>query len=313
MAGAAGFVGSHLCEALVDEGHEVVGMDNLITGNENNLAPVASSSRFEFLPQDITKSFQWKGPLHQIYNLASPASPPDYLAHPLETLEVGSVGVRHLLELARQTGARFLMASTSEVYGDPEVHPQPESYWGRVNSIGPRSVYDEAKRFAEATTMAYHRHHGVNTAIVRIFNTYGERMRPNDGRAIPNFIDEALGGRPLTVYGDGSQTRSFCYVSDMVSGLMKLMASGEHDPINIGNPTEMTVLELAKYINQLTGGKNQIVFKPLPQDDPKVRRPDITRAKNLLGWEPKVPFEEGLKRTLDWFQQQKRGSETKAR
>ncbi len=288
-------------------------MDNLITGSEKNLASVKSSDLFHFLPQDITRPFRWAGSLDQIYNMASPASPPDYLAHPLETLEVGSTGVKNLLELARETGARFLMSSTSEVYGDPQVHPQPESYWGYVNSIGPRSVYDESKRFAEALTMAYNRHHGVNTAIVRIFNTYGERMRPNDGRAIPNFISEALEGKPLTVYGNGSQTRSFCYVSDLVDGLLKLMSSSEHDPVNLGNPTEMTILELANYIAGLTGGKSQVVYKPLPQDDPKVRRPDITRAKKVLGWEPKVSFEEGLGRTLAWFQEQQRGSETKAR
>lgn len=305
VAGAAGFIGSHLCEALLKQGHKVVGMDNLVTGSVKNLASFTSSPLFQFSPQDITNLLQWSGPLDRIFNMASPASPPDYLAHPLETLEVGSTGVKHLLELARATGARFLMASTSEVYGDPQVHPQPETYWGHVNAIGPRSVYDESKRFAESLTMAYHRAHGVNTAIVRIFNTYGERMRPNDGRAIPNFIDEVLGGRPLTVYGDGSQTRSFCYVADLVEGLMKMMESNEHEPVNLGNPHEMTVLELAKYIQKLAGGKSEIAFKPLPQDDPKVRRPDITRAKKVLGWEPKMGFDEGLKRTFAWFQAQR--------
>ncbi len=300
VTGGAGFLGSHLCDALLNEGHEVICVDNLITGNMDNIAHI-QSDRFHFVKQDISQPFTVAGSLDNIMNLASPASPVDYYAHPVETLKVGSFGTYNTLELAREKGAVFFMASTSEVYGDPLEHPQKETYWGNVNPIGPRSVYDEPKRFSEALTMAYHRTHGVDTRIVRIFNTYGPRMAINDGRAIPNFLYQALKGEDLTVYGDGSQTRSFCYVSDLIEGIVRLLKSGHSDPVNIGNPIEMTLLEMAEKILQVTGSRSKIVFKPLPEDDPKVRQPDINLARQLLGWEPKVKLEEGLRDTLDYF------------
>lgn len=300
VAGGAGFLGSHLCDTLLSAGHEVICMDNLITGSMNNIAHI-QSDRFHFVNQDISESFTVKGPLDHIMNLASPASPVDYYAHPVETLKVGSFGTYNLLELTRKKGAVFFMASTSEVYGDPLEHPQKETYWGNVNPIGPRSVYDEPKRFSEAMTMAYHRTHEVDIRIVRIFNTYGPRMAINDGRAIPNFLYQALRGEDITVYGDGSQTRSFCYVSDLIDGFIRLLNSGHTNPVNIGNPIEMTLLEMAEKILQVTGSQSKIVFKSLPEDDPKVRQPDISLARKLLDWEPKVNLEEGLQDTLEYF------------
>ena len=300
VAGGAGFLGSHLCDVLLDQGHEVICMDNLITGSEDNIAHI-KSDRFHFVKQDISDSFRVEGSLNHVMNLASPASPVDYYAHPVETLKVGSFGTYNLLELAREKGAVFFMASTSEVYGDPLEHPQKETYWGHVNPIGPRSVYDEPKRFSEALTMAYHRTHGIETRIVRIFNTYGPRMAINDGRAIPNFLYQALQGEDLTVYGDGQQTRSFCYVSDLIEGMVRLLESGHSEPVNLGNPVEMSLLEMAEKILQVTGSRSKIIFKPLPEDDPKVRRPDISQAKQLLDWEPEVTLEEGLRDTLDYF------------
>jgi dTDP-glucose 4,6-dehydratase len=300
VAGGAGFLGSHLCDTLLNEGHEVICMDNLITGSMDNIAHI-QSDRFRFVEQDISLPFTVEGKLDFFMNLASPASPVDYYEHPIETLKVGSFGTYHGLELARQKGAVFFMASTSEVYGDPLEHPQKETYWGHVNPIGPRSVYDEPKRFSEALTMTYHRTHGVDTRIVRIFNTYGPRMAINDGRAIPNFLYQALQGEDITVYGDGSQTRSFCYVSDLIEGIVQLLNSGHSDPVNIGNPIEMSLLEMAEKILQVTGSRSKIVFKPLPEDDPKVRQPDISLARELLGWEPKVGLEEGLRNTLEYF------------
>ena len=300
VAGGAGFLGSHLCDALLSQGHEVICMDNLITGSRDNIAHI-QSDRFHFVEQDISEPFTVVGSLDNIMNLASPASPVDYYAHPVETLKVGSFGTYNALELAREKSAVFFMASTSEVYGDPLEHPQKETYWGNVNPIGMRSVYDEPKRFSEALTMAYRRTHGVDTRIVRIFNTYGPRMAINDGRAIPNFLYQALKGEDLTVYGDGQQTRSFCYVSDLIEGLVRLQKSRHSDPVNIGNPIEMSLLEMAQKILQVTGSKSKIVFKPLPEDDPKVRQPDIRLAKKLLDWEPKVKLEEGLRNTLDYF------------
>jgi dTDP-glucose 4,6-dehydratase len=301
VTGAAGFLGSHLTDYLLAQGHRVIGIDNLITGNVANIEHLAGEPRFRFICQDVTEYLFLAGPVDYVWHFASPASPADYLNFPIQTLKVGSLGTHKALGLARHKGARFLLASTSEVYGDPEVHPQSEDYWGHVNPIGPRGCYDESKRFAEALTMAYQREHGLETRIVRIFNTYGPRMRLNDGRVVPNFIVQALKGRPLTVYGDGSQTRSFCYVSDLIEGVYRLMMSDYGLPVNLGNPTELTVLQFAREILRLTGSRSRIVFKPLPQDDPRQRRPDITRARRLLGWEPRVPLEEGLVRTIEDF------------
>jgi dTDP-glucose 4,6-dehydratase len=301
VTGAAGFIGSHLCESLLARDCDVVGVDNFITGSRDNLEPVAHHPRFDFIEQDVTGYIRLAGSLDWVLHFASPASPRDYLELPIQTLKVGALGTHNALGLAKATGARFLLASTSEVYGDPLMHPQREDYWGNVNPIGPRGVYDEAKRFAEAMTMAYHRAHGVDTRIARFFNTHGPRMRLNDGRAIPAFMTQALTGAPLTVFGDGSQTRSFQYISDLVEGVWLLMARGDSGPVNIGNPQELTLLELAKRISRLSGSRSEIVFRPLPEDDPKVRQPDITRAKTLLGWEPRVDTDEGLKRTLEWF------------
>jgi dTDP-glucose 4,6-dehydratase len=297
VTGGAGFLGSHLCEALLAKGHRVVCLDNLETGSLGNIEHLRDDA-FSFLHHDVSEPIWHDEPLDFVYHLAALASPIDYLRLPLHSLKTGSYGTHHALGLAKWKRARFLLASTSEVYGDPEVHPQPETYWGNVNPIGPRGVYDEAKRYAEALTMAYHRQQGVDTAIVRIFNTYGPRMRPNDGRAIPNFLSQALAEKPLTVYGDGSQTRSFCYVDDLIRGLVLLVESGEHLPVNIGNPGEYTILQLAEAILAATGSKSEILFEALPVDDPQVRQPDITRAKQLLGWEPEVPLDEGLRRTL---------------
>jgi dTDP-glucose 4,6-dehydratase len=300
ITGGAGFIGSHLCELFLKEGYEVICVDNLISGNMDNVAHLFGEG-FTFLKYDITNPIWIPGPVDYILNFASPASPVDYMNYPIETLKVGAMGTYNMLELAREKGSRFLHASTSEVYGDPLVHPQPETYWGNVNPIGPRSVYDEAKRFAEALVMAYHRKHGLDTRIVRVFNSYGPFMRPDDGRAIPTFITQALRDEPITVFGDGSQTRSFTYISDEVDGIYRLLMSDYHEPVNIGNPEERTILELAELIIKLTGSKSGITFKPLPKDDPKVRRPDISRAKEVLGWEPRVPLEEGLKKTIGYF------------
>jgi len=301
ITGGAGFLGSHLCERFLAEGHEVVCMDNLITGDLANIEHLFRDAAFHFEQRDVTEYIHVPGRLDAILHFASPASPIDYLELPIQTLKVGSLGTHKALGLARVKGARFLLASTSEVYGDPLVHPQQESYWGNVNPVGPRGVYDEAKRFAEAMTMAYHRFHGVETRIVRIFNTYGPRMRLRDGRALPAFMSQALAGEPITVFGDGSQTRSFCYVEDLVEGIWRLLNSKETNPVNIGNPREMTILQFAEAIRKLIGSASPIVHKPLPVDDPKIRQPDITRARELLGWEPKVPLEVGLERTLAYF------------
>ena len=303
VTGGAGFLGSHLCDRLLAVGWEVLALDNLITGDEDNLGHLGRNPKFRFERKDVTESIRIEGEVGYVFHLASPASPPDYLRFPVETLKVGSIATMNTLELAEAKGAKFLLASTSECYGDPDVSPQSESYWGRVNPIGPRSVYDEAKRFAEAITMAYHRHHGLDTHIVRIFNTYGPRMRLNDGRALPNFVFQALSGQPLTVYGDGKQTRSFCYVSDLIEGIYRLSQSDEHFPTNIGNPAELTIYEFAERIRSYFPNALPIVHEPLPEDDPKQRRPDITKAKRLLGWEPKVSLEEGLKYTLDYFKE----------
>jgi dTDP-glucose 4,6-dehydratase len=300
ITGGAGFLGSHLCDNLLSEGHEVICMDNLITGSMDNIAHI-QSDRFHFVNHDVTRHIEVEGHLDNVLHFASPASPFDYLEFPIQTLKVGSLGTHNALGVAKEKKAAFIIASTSEVYGDPLEHPQKETYWGNVNPIGPRGVYDEAKRFAEAITMAYHRTHGVNTHIVRIFNTYGPRMRIKDGRAIPNFLSQALTGQDITVFGDGQQTRSFCYVSDLVAGIIRLLKSVHHDPVNIGNPIEMTLLEMAEKILQVTGSRSKIVFKPLPEDDPKVRQPDIRLARQLLDWEPKVKLEEGLRDTLDYF------------
>jgi dTDP-glucose 4,6-dehydratase len=297
VTGGAGFLGSHLCQALLQRGHRVICVDNLETGSLANIEHLRDEG-FEFVPQDLTEHVSIDGAVDFVYHLASPASPIDYLRLPLQTLKVGSRGTHNALGLAKAKRARFLLASTSEVYGDPQVHPQPETYWGHVNPIGPRGVYDEAKRYAEALTMAYHRQQGVDTAIVRIFNTYGPRMRPHDGRAIPTFMRQALEEKPLTVFGTGSQTRSFCFVDDLVRGLILLTESGEHFPVNIGNPTEMTLLELAEAVIRVSGSSSKIVYEALPVDDPQVRQPDITRAKQLLGWEPEIDLDEGLRRTL---------------
>ena len=298
VTGGAGFLGSHLCEHLVAEGHRVVCVDNLETGSLQNVEHLRGDA-FTFVNHDLTRHLEIAEDVDFVFHLASPASPIDYLRLPLQTLKVGSYGTHNALGLAKWKRARFLLASTSEVYGDPAVHPQPETYWGNVNPIGPRGVYDEAKRYAEALTMAYHRQQGVDTCIVRIFNTYGTRMRPHDGRAIPTFVRQARGDEPLTVFGDGSQTRSFTYVDDLIRGLVLLMQSGEHLPVNIGNPREMTLLELAETVIKVTGSKSEIVYEALPVDDPQVRQPDITRARQLLGWEPQVPLEEGLRRMLE--------------
>ncbi|MGA2153633.1 MAG: UDP-glucuronic acid decarboxylase family protein [Bryobacteraceae bacterium] len=307
VSGAAGFIGSHFCDRLLADGHTVVGLDNFLTGTANNLAHLATEPRFSLIHQDITEPFSIEGAVDAVVNMASPASPKDYHEHPIETLMVGSAGTRRMLDLALEKRARFLLTSTSESYGDPEVHPQVESYWGHVNPVGPRSCYDESKRFAEALTMAYHRKHGVATNIARIFNTYGPRMKLNDGRVVPAFLSEALAGTPITVFGRGSQTRSFCYVSDLVDGLYRLMLSGERYPVNLGNPYEMTILEFAEQIRRLTGSHSPIEFRPLPEDDPKQRCPDIAKARAALGWEPRVTLEEGLRLTVEYFRREAAG------
>ena len=301
ISGAAGFLGSHLCDRFLADGHQVVGLDNFITGHADNIAHLIGQPRFEFVRHNISTYTYVAGPLDGVLHFASPASPIDYLEHPIPTLKVGALGTHNALGLALAKQSRFFLASTSEVYGDPMVHPQPESYWGNVNPVGPRGVYDEAKRFAEAMTMAYHRYHGLDTRIVRIFNTYGPRMRPRDGRVVSNFIVQALAGDPITLYGDGSQTRSFCYVSDEVEGIYRLFMKGDTDPMNIGNPVEYTVRQLAEVVLELTGAKVPIEARPLPVDDPKVRQPDISRARSMLGWEPAVPLREGVARTIDYF------------
>jgi dTDP-glucose 4,6-dehydratase len=302
ITGGAGFLGSHLCELFLGRGHEVVCMDNFITGSPDNIKHLFGRDGFSFIKQDVTQYIHIDGPLDYVLHFASPASPIDYLEKPIQTLKVGSLGTHKTLGVAKDKGARYLLASTSEVYGDPLIHPQKEDYWGNVNPVGPRGVYDEAKRFAEAMTMAYQRFHGVETRIVRIFNTYGERMRVRDGRVVPAFVSQALRDEPLTVFGDGSQTRSFCYVSDLVEGIYRLLMSEEKEPTNIGNPNEMTVLQFAEEIKRLTGTNAPIEFRPLPEDDPKIRRPDITKARRVLdNWEPKVSLTEGLTRTIDYF------------
>ncbi len=311
MSGVAGFIGAHFCDRLIAEGHSVLGLDNFITGAARNIDHLKANPSFEFREWDVCREIEVEGPVDGVVHLASLASPKDYFEHPIETLDVGSTGTRNMLELARRHGARFLVTSTSECYGDPLVHPQVETYWGNVNPVGVRSCYDESKRYAEALTMAYHRVHGLRTNIARIFNTYGPKMQLDDGRVVPAFIDQALRGEPLTVYGDGSQTRSFCYVRDLVDGLYRLALSEERYPVNLGNPREMTILEFADQIRNITGTKASIAFKPLPQDDPKRRQPDIAKAKRVLGWEPKVKLEEGLRETIAYFQ--KLGSSASAR
>ena len=302
VTGGAGFLGSHLCQSLLERGDQVVCVDNLITGSLSNIEPLFGRPGFTFLEHDVS-TFTWvEGDVDAVLHFASPASPIDFERIPIQILKVGSLGTHNTLGLAKAKGAKFFLASTSEVYGDPQVHPQPESYWGNVNPIGPRGVYDEAKRFAEAITMAYHRHHGLDVRIVRIFNTFGPQMRPDDGRSVSNFIVQALEGRPITVYGDGQQTRSFCYVSDLVDGLVRLFQSEERYPVNLGNPVELTMLEFAERIQRLTGTKSALEFHPLPQDDPKRRQPDISKAKAVLGWEPKVLLEDGLRETVAYFQ-----------
>ncbi len=301
ITGGAGFLGSHLCDLFLARGHEVICMDNFITGSPENIKHLFGRYGFTFIKHDVTNYIYVDGRVDYVLHFASPASPIDYLEKPIQTLKVGSLGTHKTLGLAKDKGARYLIASTSEVYGDPLIHPQKEDYWGNVNPVGPRGVYDEAKRFAEAMTMAYHRFHGVNTRIVRIFNTYGERMRINDGRVVPAFIAQALRNEPMTVFGDGSQTRSFCYVSDLIEGIYRLLMSDEIFPTNIGNPSEMTVLQFAEQIKALVGSTAPIEFRPLPEDDPKIRRPDIGKARKLLDWEPRVPLDEGLKRTIDYF------------
>jgi dTDP-glucose 4,6-dehydratase len=302
VTGGAGFLGSHLCDALLGEGYNVVAIDNLLTGRRANLAHLKNDSRFDFIEKDICEPFD-AGKVDYVFHFASPASPVDYTLHGIATLKVGSLGTLNALEVAKKYSAKYLVSSTSECYGDPLEHPQKETYWGNVNSIGPRSVYDEAKRFTESVTMAYHRYHKVDTRIVRIFNTYGPRMQLNDGRVVPNFMKQALRNQPLTVYGTGSQTRSFCYVSDEIDGFIRLSKSDEHLPVNIGNPNEFTILECAQQVIQVAGSKSQITYEPLPPDDPKQRQPDITRARTLLGWEPKIQLEEGLRLSLDYFRQ----------
>lgn len=305
VSGAAGFIASHMCERLVAEGYEVTGFDNFLTGAERNLDSLRGNPQFRFVRHDASADPlpDWlKAGFDAVLHMASPASPKDYLAFPVETLDVGSKGTRNMLEVARASSARFLLTSTSECYGDPTVHPQTETYWGNVNPVGPRSCYDESKRFAEAMTMAYHRTYGIRTRIARIFNTYGPRMKLNDGRVVPAFLDQALRGEPLTVFGDGSQTRSFCYVSDLVDGLYRLLLSDEPYPVNLGNPHELTIRQFAELIQSFTGSPSDIIYQPLPEDDPKQRKPDIGKAKTLLGWEPKVPLEQGLRVTVDYFQ-----------
>ena len=303
ITGGAGFLGSHLCDRFIAEGHDVVCMDNLVTGNPDNVAHLIGHDRFEFVRHDVSTFVYVAGPVDNVLHFASPASPIDYLKLPIQTLKVGSLGTHNTLGLAKAKGARYLIASTSEVYGDPQVHPQPETYWGHVNPVGSRGVYDEAKRFAEAMTMAYHRYHGVDTRILRIFNTYGPRMRLDDGRALPAFMGQALRGEPITVFGDGSQTRSFQYVDDLVEGIWRLLHSGETDPVNIGNPDEVSIKEFAEEVVALTGSASTITYHPLPSDDPQVRQPDITRAREILDWEPRVDRADGLRRTLDYFRQ----------
>ncbi len=303
ITGAAGFLGSHLCDRFLKEGYEVIGMDNLLTGNIKNIEHLFPVREFQFYHHDVTKFVHVPGNIDYILHFASPASPIDYLKMPIQTLKVGALGTHNLLGLAKSKGSRILVASTSEVYGDPLEHPQTEEYWGNVNPVGPRGVYDEAKRFMESITMAYHTFHNVETRIIRIFNTYGPRMRLDDGRALPTFMSQALRGENITVYGDGSQTRSFCYVDDLVDGIYRLLLSEYYKPVNIGNPSEITLLQFAEEVLKLTGSKSKIVFEPLPQDDPKQRQPNITKAKNILGWEPKVDRHEGLKRTLEYFKQ----------
>jgi dTDP-glucose 4,6-dehydratase len=307
VTGAAGFLGSHLCDDLLAKGNTVVGVDNFSTGSLANLSHLSKEPRFDLIEQDICKPFD-SGKVDYVFNLASPASPTDYNRLGVETLLVGSAGTLNTLDLARKYNAGYLHASTSECYGDPDVHPQVETYWGNVNPIGPRSVYDEAKRFSEAAVMAYHRYYGVNTHLVRIFNTYGPRLQANDGRVISNFLIQALGGEPLTIYGDGSQTRSFCYVSDLIDGIVRLARAQEHLPVNIGNPNEWTILECAREVLAVTGSKSEVLFLPLPQDDPTRRRPDITKAKTLLGWEPNIGLREGLEKSLDYFKSCVNGS-----
>jgi dTDP-glucose 4,6-dehydratase len=301
VTGGAGFLGSHLCDKLLANGHKVVCIDNLLTGNMDNIAHLFGNDDFHFIKHDVTNFIHVPGKVDFVLHFASPASPIDYLKLPIQTLKVGSLGTHKALGLAKEKGARFLIASTSEVYGDPEIHPQKEDYWGNVNPIGPRGVYDEAKRFAEAITMAYHRYHGVDTKIVRIFNTYGPRMRLDDGRALPAFVSQALKGEDITIFGDGSQTRSFCYVSDLVEGIYRLLLSGENNPVNIGNPSEITIKQFAEEVIRITNSKSKLSYRDLPVDDPKVRQPDITRAKEILGWEPKVDRAEGLQITIDYF------------
>ena len=307
VTGGAGFLGSHLCERLLSEGHEVICLDNLLTGTTDNIAHLIGNEDFRFYKFDVTNYIYIEGEVDNILHFASPASPIDYLEHPIHTLKVGSLGTHKALGLALEKRARFLLASTSEVYGDPLVHPQKEDYWGNVNPVGPRGVYDEAKRFAEAITMAYHRAHGLDTKIVRIFNTYGPRMRVKDGRALPNFISQAIGGEDVTVYGDGSQTRSFCFVSDLVEGIYRLLVSELHEPVNIGNPNEVTIGGVAEEVIRLVGSKSKVICRPLPVDDPKVRRPDMSRAREKLGWEPRVSREEGLKKTIEYFRKKLMG------
>ena len=302
MSGGAGFIGSHLCDRLIAEGHSVLALDNFITGSPRNIEHLRGNKSFAFREWDICRPFEVEGPVDGVLNLASLASPKDYLEHPIETLDVGSVGTRNMLEIARRYNARFMLTSTSECYGDPMVHPQVETYWGNVNPVGPRSCYDESKRYAEAVTMAYHRVHGVRTNIARIFNTYGPRMQLRDGRVVPAFIDQALRNEPMTIFGNGSQTRSFCYVDDLVDGLYRLTLSEERYPVNLGNPLEMTILEFAERIRRLTGTKAPLKYEPLPEDDPKQRQPAIEKAKRILGWEPKVGLEEGLRQTIEYFQ-----------
>jgi len=315
ITGGAGFLGSHLCDRFIEEGHQVICMDNLITGDTANVEHLfeLGSDQFRFVKHDVTNFIHVGGDLDYVLHFASPASPIDYLELPIQTLKVGALGTHKALGLAKAKNARLLLASTSEVYGDPEIHPQKEDYWGNVNPIGPRGVYDEAKRFAEAMTMAYHRYHGVETRIVRIFNTYGPRMRIDDGRALPTFMSQALNGEPLTVYGDGSQTRSFCYVDDLVDGIYRLLMSDEADPVNVGNPDEITIKEFAEEIIELTGSNSTITYEPLPKDDPQVRQPDITRAKEILGWSPNVDRTDGLRRTLDYFREEMGLEEAPAR
>ena len=303
ITGGAGFLGSHLCDFFLEKGWDVLCLDNLVTGTDSNISHLLSHPRFRFIRQDVSQYIEVPGPVDAVLHFASPASPPDYLKLPIQTLKVGALGSHNALGLALARKARFFLASTSECYGDPEVSPQPETYWGHVNTIGPRGVYDEAKRFAESITMAYHRYHGLDTRIVRIFNTYGPRMRLNDGRALPNFLYQALAGEPITVYGDGKQTRSFCYVSDLIEGIYRLLESSEHEPVNLGNPNEITILAFAERVRELVGASAPIVFRPLPQDDPKQRCPDITKAKRILRWEPKVKLEDGLRLTYEYFRQ----------